>query len=154
MYTRRLFCQTNLRIISVGTLAGCYNFLSPTCSKENRECRIDQEDRTRKAGYSLASILSSIPSSLQTNKTMLEEVSVASRPLQNRRTCLQSSVRDIRNTNAYDFIIIGYGNTGQSALRTLREECPHARIALVDPLLAFNKGKKKLMKWVTLNQYF
>lgn len=75
---------------------------------------------------------------------MLEEVSVASRPLQNRRTCLQSSVRDIRNTNAYDFIIIGYGNTGQSALRTLREECPHARIALVDPLLAFNKGKKKL----------
>jgi NADH dehydrogenase FAD-containing subunit len=42
----------------------------------------------------------------------------------------------------YDFIIIGYGNTGQSALHTLREKCPNARIALVDPLRSSNKGKK------------
>lgn len=37
-------------------------------------------------------------------------------------------------TKSYDFIIIGHGNAGQSALRTLRERCPRAKIAVVDPL--------------------
>lgn len=34
----------------------------------------------------------------------------------------------------YDFIIVGNGNAGQSALRTLRKRCPKAKIAVVDPL--------------------
>jgi hypothetical protein len=34
----------------------------------------------------------------------------------------------------FDFIIIGNGNAGQSALRTLRERCPKAKIAVIDPV--------------------
>jgi pyruvate/2-oxoglutarate dehydrogenase complex dihydrolipoamide dehydrogenase (E3) component len=36
-------------------------------------------------------------------------------------------------TIVYDFIVIGHGNAGQSAVRTLREKCPNATIAVVDP---------------------
>eukprot|EP00536_Pseudo-nitzschia_multiseries_P006729 jgi/Psemu1/193737/e_gw1.146.101.1 len=43
----------------------------------------------------------------------------------------------------YDFVIIGYGNAGQSALRTLQKQCPDAKVALVDPLRSPNKGKNK-----------
>jgi Pyridine nucleotide-disulphide oxidoreductase len=38
----------------------------------------------------------------------------------------------------YDFIIIGNGNAGLSALRTLRQRCPKAKIAVIDPLRPTN----------------
>jgi len=38
------------------------------------------------------------------------------------------------NRKVYDFIVIGYGNAGRSAVETLRKECPSASIALLDPL--------------------
>lgn len=34
-----------------------------------------------------------------------------------------------------DFIVIGYGTAGQSAVRTLRNTCPHATVAVIDPFL-------------------
>jgi hypothetical protein len=34
----------------------------------------------------------------------------------------------------YDFVVIGHGNAGRSALNVLRERCPNASIAVVDPL--------------------
>ncbi|KAI2501804.1 hypothetical protein MHU86_12642 [Fragilaria crotonensis] len=37
-------------------------------------------------------------------------------------------------TIEYDFIVLGYGNAGKSAVETLKEQCPRASIALVDPL--------------------
>jgi hypothetical protein len=37
-------------------------------------------------------------------------------------------------TITYDFIVIGSGSAGRSALRTLKEQCPGAKIALIDPL--------------------
>lgn len=37
-------------------------------------------------------------------------------------------------TLIYDFVIVGNGNAGQSASRTLREKFPHAKIAVIDPL--------------------
>lgn len=37
-------------------------------------------------------------------------------------------------TVAYDFIVIGSGSAGRSAVRTLKEQCPSAQIAVIDPL--------------------
>lgn len=37
-------------------------------------------------------------------------------------------------TITYDFVIIGSGSAGQSALKTLKEKCPSARIAVIDPV--------------------
>jgi hypothetical protein len=37
-------------------------------------------------------------------------------------------------TIMYDFVVIGLGNAGHSAVRTLRERCPRAKIAVVDTL--------------------
>lgn len=39
-----------------------------------------------------------------------------------------------KNTLQYDFVIIGHGNVGESAVNALREMCPKATIAVVDPL--------------------
>ena len=44
----------------------------------------------------------------------------------------------------YDFIIIGHGATGRSALATLQAQCPHATIALIDPLRAPPKYKRHI----------
>jgi hypothetical protein len=43
---------------------------------------------------------------------------------------------------AYDFVIVGNGNAGQSALKTLQSKCPSAKIAVIDPLRIF-KGQSK-----------
>lgn len=37
-------------------------------------------------------------------------------------------------TLVFDFVILGNGNAGQSAVKTLQKQCPGAKIALVDPL--------------------
>mmetsp|Transcript_34542 Transcript_34542/g.101513 ORF Transcript_34542/g.101513 Transcript_34542/m.101513 type:complete len:945 (-) Transcript_34542:93-2927(-) len=34
---------------------------------------------------------------------------------------------------SYDFIVVGNGNAGQSAVRTLSELCPNASVAIIDP---------------------
>lgn len=34
----------------------------------------------------------------------------------------------------YDFVVLGHGNAGRSAVETLKQQCPGATIALVDPL--------------------
>jgi len=39
-----------------------------------------------------------------------------------------------RPRKVYDFIVVGYGNAGRSAVETLQQECPSASIALLDPL--------------------
>lgn len=38
-------------------------------------------------------------------------------------------------TKVYDFIIVGYGTAGRSALKTLQHQCPNASIAVIDPFL-------------------
>eukprot|EP00980_Cylindrotheca_fusiformis_P000311 scaffold73_cov118-Cylindrotheca_fusiformis.AAC.7 len=38
------------------------------------------------------------------------------------------------NTITYDFVIIGSGSAGRSAVHTLKEQCPNAKIAVIDPL--------------------
>ena len=50
-------------------------------------------------------------------------------------------------TLEYDFVVLGSGNAGLSAVRTLRETCPSAQIALVDPLRPVTSTTKKLDYW-------
>lgn len=40
----------------------------------------------------------------------------------------------LRKVDVYDFIVIGYGNVGKSAVETLQRQCPTATVALLDPL--------------------
>ncbi|KAG7373964.1 pyridine nucleotide-disulfide oxidoreductase [Nitzschia inconspicua] len=55
------------------------------------------------------------------------------------------SPSDDKITLVYDFIIVGHGNAGQSASKTLQEKCPGARIAVVDPLRV-SKGRYKKVR--------
>ena len=50
-------------------------------------------------------------------------------------------------TLEYDFVVLGSGNAGLSAIRTLRETCPSAKIALVDPLRPVSSTTRKLDYW-------
>lgn len=59
----------------------------------------------------------------------------------------QSVASDQVKTMDYDFVVIGNGNAGLSAIRTLREKCPAAKIALVDPLRPVSSTTKKLDYW-------
>jgi len=54
-------------------------------------------------------------------------------------TQLQISPKAAKTARMYDYVIIGYGNAGRGAVRTLREECPAASIALIDPMQSPNK---------------
>ena len=162
MYTHRLFRRggfesTVLRILSVGSVtAGCHTLSSSPSSEDdacNHDC-ISQSERSRYTHkYNFNSILSSVALSLEPNITSLEDPVDAARyttspkdssahakALHPRKTTKTCPVKE--NSKIYDFIIIGYGNSGQSALRTLQQKCPNARIALVDPLRSSNKGKK------------
>ena len=54
-----------------------------------------------------------------------------------------SETNNVNNTvTLYDFVIVGFGNAGQSALKTLQKKCPHATIAIVDPLHSSKRGGK------------
>jgi hypothetical protein len=56
---------------------------------------------------------------------------------------LQHSVRLEKKTLIYDFVIVGHGNAGQSASQTLQDKCPHAKIAVIDPLrVSWGRNKK------------
>lgn len=59
----------------------------------------------------------------------------------------QSVALESVKTVDYDFIVLGNGNAGLSAIRTLREKCSGAKIALVDPLRPVTSTTKKLDYW-------
>ena len=47
---------------------------------------------------------------------------------------LETQAQPKRRYESYDFIVIGCGNAGRSAIEHLRKVCPKARIAVVDSL--------------------
>ncbi|KAL3915298.1 MAG: hypothetical protein SGILL_005721 [Bacillariaceae sp.] len=55
----------------------------------------------------------------------------------------QDDTNSSTSTLEYDFVIVGHGNAGQSALQTLREKCPSAKIAVIDPLRISKNGTSK-----------
>lgn len=59
----------------------------------------------------------------------------------------QDPVYEQVKTMEYDFIVLGNGNAGLSAVRTLREKCPTAKIASVDPVRPITSTTKKLDYW-------
>ena len=115
---------------------------SPSISLDSNRTRTPLE---ADAYRNTSSKPSSKPSLKPPLSTLGENTILAKSLQQQGETCIHPTNKDNINTTTalYDFLIIGYGNTGQSALRTLREKCPHAKIALVDPLRSSNKGKNK-----------
>ena len=161
--THRLFRHAGIKssLLTAGSLTGYHVFSSspPLEISAKNNNQIHPIERSSYDSSIWNSIVSNISRSLQPNITSLEDcvesnfnpssskdVSVLATSLKQRKTCLRSDTKDknISRVAEYDFVIIGYGNTGQNALRTLREKCPHATIALIDPVRSLNpKGKKK-----------
>lgn len=54
-------------------------------------------------------------------------------------------VTSLVTTIEYDFVVLGHGNAGKSAVATLREQCPRASIALVDPLRSMTSDDAKVV---------
>ena len=74
-------------------------------------------------------------------------VNQESEPSSNNDGQVQGVAPDQVKTTEYDFVILGNGNAGLSAVITLREKCPSAKIALVDPLRPVTSTTKKLDYW-------
>jgi hypothetical protein len=45
----------------------------------------------------------------------------------------QPAELDKPTCNEFDFVVVGNGNAGRQAIETLREQCPNASIAVIDP---------------------
>lgn len=93
-------------------------------------------------------------STLEPNRTSMEaaSVQVVSKEEEEEKTPkLEETIPKKKKTLVYDFVVIGNGNAGQSALRVLQERCPSAKIAMIDPLrpssaaAATSKSKSKLL---------
>ena len=50
-------------------------------------------------------------------------------------TTTTTSAITTTTTKEYDFIIVGYGTAGRSAVTTLQQQCPTATIAVIDPFI-------------------
>jgi hypothetical protein len=91
-------------------------------------------------------------STLEPNRTSMEAapVQVSKEGEETTPSKLKATIPKTKKTLVYDFVVIGNGNAGQSALRVLQERCPSAKIAMIDPLrpssaAATNKSKSKLL---------
>ena len=148
--------NTFLRVL-FAHLHRLYHDVAPNADQPSRNT-VDQGNLLYYSAQALSSLLSNVALSLEENRTSLDENiradKLALTSLHKRKTCLQSAVKGNITNEIYDFVIIGYGNTGQSALRTLRKECPHARIALVDPLRSSKRGRKKSSKSSTNIEHY
>mmetsp|Transcript_26744 Transcript_26744/g.30398 ORF Transcript_26744/g.30398 Transcript_26744/m.30398 type:complete len:865 (+) Transcript_26744:141-2735(+) len=134
----------NNRILSVtGSLLGCQILLS---SSEDRKCN-------GQPSCMFSSVLASASLSLEPHKTSLEvemirratksidSAAVFQQEQEQQKPLRDEVVKAEVNKVLYDFVIVGFGNAGQSALQTLQMKCPHATIAIVDPLRSSNRGK-------------
>ena len=87
------------------------------------------------------------PILLATSGSAIDRQAQASSSLSDGDSQHQRVTLDPVNTLDYDFIVLGNGNAGLSAVRTLREKCSSAKIALVDPLRPVTSTTKKLDYW-------
>lgn len=134
MSAPRAFLNSNtIRVcaVAVPVLWGCAG------ASDDRREQLSARETDEVLGYSQRSVvlpqlafkLEILTSFLEPTKTSLE------RSLEgNEETLLSRSDESPKKTIVYDFIVIGYGNAGQSAVRTLRKRCPRAKIAIIDPL--------------------
>lgn len=89
-----------------------------------------------------------IPESLS---LLLPRTSITMMDAANTTTRRQNSPDEVTKptkTVTYDFVILGGGSAGLSALRTLKDRCPSARIAIVDPVRTVAANKCR-----TVDQY-
>ena len=156
--------NTRLHILCVGgSLVGCQRLSSSSSSSEERKFNHNDCNYCHQlSSHMLSSILSNIFLSLDSiNRTSLEATDITRDTNINTNTTYSgptstitdkssvtvqdedSETNNVNNTvTLYDFVIVGFGNAGQSALKTLQKKCPHATIAIVDPLHSSKRGGK------------
>jgi hypothetical protein len=136
MAANRIAVNSSLRVLAIGSSLS-WGFLAASAenephddSKENSTSlqspffRLDSSGMPRK--------LDQLCLALNPKATSMEAAAVAEEtPL---------SAEQPTNIINYDFIIVGYGNAGQSAYRTLHQKCPKAKIAVVDSLRSLPNG--------------
>jgi hypothetical protein len=64
---------------------------------------------------------------------------VSRRKLTQKRPAV--AVSNEHRKTEFDFIIVGYGNAGRAAYESLRQQCPTASIAVLDPLVSSFSGE-------------
>jgi hypothetical protein len=79
------------------------------------ECENSTDMKTTLASLSLPQVLSQSPVRDEYHSTYGDEVHVEKK--------------------TFDFVVVGYGTAGRSACRTLRQLCPKATVAVVDPFV-------------------
>jgi hypothetical protein len=60
---------------------------------------------------------------------------------------LARQVNICEGNGEYDFIVLGHGNAGKSAIETLKDQCPGATIALVDPIRSLESSDVNLQSY-------
>ena len=83
----------------------------------------------------------SLLSSFEPNRTSMQGLAsnTGSKSLHTRT----SDTIPPKKTLQYDFVVVGYGNAGESAVKILKEKCPKATIAVVDPLRSAKRDNEK-----------
>lgn len=104
------------------------------------------KDETKYEKLAYAETVMKSPRLLATSGSTIDRKAQASSSSNVDNSQQSVTVEPIKTVD-YDFIVLGNGNAGLSAVRTLREKCSSAKIALVDPLRAITSTTKKLDYW-------
>lgn len=115
MFSRHAIRNSSLRALAVaGSISWCYH----------------QDQRKVTGDNSLRSTENHFSYPLDPHKTLMD---AGMKSLQGTKEYSSSQTRN-KTTVQYDFIVIGSGSAGRSATQTLKERCPRANIAVIDPL--------------------
>ena len=127
---------------SLASLTAPDHSLRPAFDRENSLCVSIQNtnsnvaatafDKLRKMWSPAIAQMEALPSLASSSKTIATEMDPSS------GSAASTSAGDAKE---YDFVVIGHGIAGKSAVKTLQKLCPGASIAIVDPNL--NKTRKQ-----------
>jgi hypothetical protein len=98
------------------------------CSSHRAKTTVDARPSTRLIPSFLSPRVALTEAALGNVAFGVEEHASAARRKQ------KDTTQALKPKHVYDFIVIGYGNAGRSAVATLQKQCPTASIALLDPL--------------------
>ena len=136
----RIVTTSSLRVLSIGSSLS-WAFLSASEESENSYHFIKEiralSHSTLSSSF-LTQRLSQVSSAFNPELTRMEGAAEHLNESQ-----IEQEEKTTKKVTTYDFIIVGYGNAGQSALRTLQHKCKDAKIAVVDSLRSSPNGRNK-----------
>jgi hypothetical protein len=148
MSAQRLFQNSlALRVLAVGgSLSwGCLALAGDDDDKKNPSEDIQSNPSLQNGenlidSHRISQKIQSLSSLLEPTTTSLE----AAFDEADAANTVVMSAKAPTKTIVYDFVILGHGNAGQSAARTLRQQCPNAKIAVLDPLRSASSARVKI----------